>query len=202
MHYHAEVYIPPNVNEVKEYIEEVMVPHSEYYQEEDGPEEYNENGIYDWYQIGGRWMGAHTNYDYDPTSDPQNTQTCNICGGTGFRNDPIGLKFREEASSYTCNGCGVFDEETKQWTHSKFGPGIKVKWPTQWVEYDGDVIDIKQLKDDFSCYTLIVGDKVFLCENWTGKEFVTNCEFDGNVIKKLTEFGITEGRVATVDYHS
>jgi hypothetical protein len=199
MHYHAEVYIPPNVNEVKEYIEEIMAPHSEYYQDDDcGTEEYNKVGIYDWYQIGGRWTGVHTNYN--PRTDPLNTETCIICGGTGFRNDDIGVNLRKE--NYTCNGCGHYNEETKQWTHGQWGPGISLKWSTQWVEYDGDIIDIKQLDNNFTCHTLIVGNEVFHCENWTGNEIVTNPEFNGNVAKKLAELGITEGYVATVDYHS
>lgn len=110
-----------------------------------GPNEEN-GGFWDWYQIGGRWSG--TLDGFDPATDPANVESCTVCGGTGFRNDAMGVSARAEAPTYTCNGCGTYDSETMTWGHKKEGPGKRVKWPTSWAQRKGDIIPIENLTQE------------------------------------------------------
>lgn len=71
----------------------------------------NPNRKWDWYSIGGRYSGKFE-LGYDPEKDPANIETCDLCGGTGIRNDSV-------VQNKECNGC--------------HGKGRRAKWPTQWV---------------------------------------------------------------------
>ena len=93
---------------------------------------YNPKSKWDWYSIGGRYTGF-LDPDYDPSKDPANTGICNICKGSGVRNDmPV---FAEGADPFKsspirletakCNGCD--------------GKGKSIKWPTEWKKHSGDV---------------------------------------------------------------
>src|SRR5512147_5592 len=93
--------------------------------------ETSANGVFDWYQVGGRWTGTLVP-DYNVDDDPANQERCDLCNGTGFRRDDVGKKMREEDPTYTCNGCGEYDADAKKWGHSKLGPGVRIQWPTQW----------------------------------------------------------------------
>lgn len=205
MHYYAEIYLK-ELDNVEEQIAGILSPYSEHNEveqiEEDG-ETYWHNPIafFDWYQIGGRWTGEHTGYD--PSEDVENVKTCDLCKGSGFRRDLVGLKAAMEHTSYTCNGCGTFDRETKKWIHGPYGKGRRLVWPTQFAKYKKDIIDIKDpdLKSDLSSYTLIVGPEVFHKEEWNGSTF-EKTKFDGNVLKKLAELKINTGYLVTIDYHS
>ena len=66
----------------------------------------NPNARWYWWQIGGRWSGAFL-AGYDPHEDPANREPCYLCVATGMRGEQ------------ECNGCD--------------GTGVKVKWPTEWV---------------------------------------------------------------------
>ncbi len=67
-------------------------------------------GHWDWYQIGGRYTGVF-NPEYDPREDPDNIEICNLCQGTGKREDMV--------VANGCNGCR--------------GTGRAVKYPTKWI---------------------------------------------------------------------
>ena len=103
MHFHAEIHLETNTDFEKQ-IEQIMAPYSE---------EISEDGWWDWWQIGGRWTNAHDS-SYDPEADPRNQEICFLCNGTGFRNDKIGIEARKNDSTYTCNGCGRYDNEKKK----------------------------------------------------------------------------------------
>jgi hypothetical protein len=62
MHYHAEVHIT-STEDVDAQVAAIMAPFDE--------NQHPKKGIWDWYQIGGRWTGAHDGYD--PESDPENS---------------------------------------------------------------------------------------------------------------------------------
>ena len=161
------------------------------------------SGFWDWYQIGGRWSGAHGTYN--PEDDPENIEICTICHGSGFRIDPIGQDARDKDPSYTCNGCGEYDGNKGGWTHSKYGAGMKLKWATEWKENPGDITPVKDIPEDMDCYTLIIGHPfneamVYHREEWNGESF-KKTEFDGNVKKQLEKLGIKSGYLVTVDYH-
>ena len=110
-----------------------------------GPDEEN-GGFWDWYQIGGRWTGALDGYK--PDEDPRNVEQCEQCHGTGFREDEIGLDARCGNSTYTCNGCGTFDEESKRWKHGKHGPGKRTVWPTRFADHPGDIAPIESVTEE------------------------------------------------------
>jgi len=96
-----------------------------------GPCEEN-GGFWDWYQIGGRWTG--TLDGYEPDKDPANQYKCELCKGTGKRDDKIGKEHREKNPDYGCNGCN--------------GTGTAVQWPTGWKRHDGDIMPVANLKEE------------------------------------------------------
>ena len=165
MHHHAEVLISSD-EDVIEQVREAMAP----YYEENEPE----GGFWDWYQIGGRWMGAHVS-GYDPYEDPQHMATCRWCGGTGRRTD-----VEPADPEMGCNVC--------------HGDGVELLWATQWDPYPKDVIPVSEIPDDLTCVTLILPDGALQEDGLK--------EFEGNVKKTLEAKGITEGFLVTVDYHS
>ncbi len=208
MHYHAEVLLAlfkdEPLDSIKALISKIMEPFSEHLEvekyEEDGETYWmNPIGFWDWWQIGGRWTGKHD--DYKPEDDPRNIEKCHICNSTGLRDDKSGIEHRKKDPSYTCNGCGFYNSETKLWEQSHYGKGMCLSWPTNWADHEGDIVPVQQIKKDFSCYSLIINNKVYHQEEWTGNNFVQT-EFDGNVTNKLKELNITDGYLATVDYHS
>ena len=196
MHYHAEVWVPWELESAaSRFVESVLAPYRE---NEDG------EGWWDWYQIGGRYTGRHVP-DYDPNTDPDNIETCDICNGTGFRTDKLGNKERAKTPSYTCNACGDFDRPVKGkitgWKHGPAGAGKQVKWPTKWARFTGDIMEVKDLPESLTCYTLIVQGQVFQREIWTGDDFIGG-GFDGLVVSVLKNLNVTRGHLVTVDYHS
>lgn len=203
MHYHVEVWLPNITDDLDEQIELTMYPFSEnadvFYDEE---EEYwyNPDAIFDWYRIGGRYTGRHDGYD--PSKDLDNWENCPLCRGTGFRDDVIGKDARKKNPSYTCNGCGVFDAKIGKWSHGPNGEGFRLKWPTQWVRYSGDVIEVAKIKDDLTAYHLVVGDKVYSYHNWDyDTHKLKDGSMRGTIKQKLEELGITDGYLVTVDCH-
>lgn len=72
---------------------------------------YNPKSKWDWYTIGGRWMGC-LNPDYDPEKDPRNFSKCDMCNGTGDRpewvtRDAEGNRVFKDKWAEECNGCNV-----------------------------------------------------------------------------------------------
>lgn len=170
---------------------------------------WNPIGFFDWFQIGGRWRGRH-DPTYDPHEDYSLYELCDICRGTGFRRDALGVVTRDEDPSYTCNGCGKYNNETKRWEHDDHGPGLRMSWPTQWGMHPIDVIALQDLPEDFTCYRLIVVREgkvvqMFYKEHFyhDGKRFrLKDTDFDGNVQKQLRKLNIRDGYLVTVDYHA
>lgn len=103
----------------------------------------NDDAHWDWYQVGGRWTGHLTPGSYDPEKDPRNIETCHLCAGTGLRIDAVGQKARLEDPAYTCNGCK--------------GAGKHAKWPTQWASYEGDQLQVKNLKEVKPTFAVLNG---------------------------------------------
>lgn len=159
-------------------VEKAMAPHQE---RDDGDRLV---GTWDWWQIGGRYTGMFT--DYDPTQDRANMEQCDLCGGTGDRAEWRGEP-PEGQHPDGCNGCQ--------------GKGVRVKWPTQWIDYEGDVTTARAaLESDFGCFALVMDGEFTERRAWNGEEFVEHSDFDGFVREKLTEAG--DARVIVVDYHS
>jgi len=186
MHYHAEVHTPNGIEDVARYVDQVMEPHREWYDDEND----TSGGWWDWFQIGGRWTGEH-DPDYDPAKDPRNHENCTICNGTGKRTDRIGEAARRDNPGYTCNGCGSDDTPA----------GIAIKWPTQRAEVGADVIPTRDCREDLTCHTLLVNGKALMVEEWTGKDF-KKTDFNGMVRETLDSMGLLNtGKLVTVDYH-
>lgn len=108
MHY-SNLVIIEKTDDVAAAVDAVMERHSEFW---------------DWYQIGGRWTGIFDGYN--PEDDPANIVECNLCNGTGKRED------MEVANG--CNGCK--------------GTGKHPKWPTEWAQRAGDVVPVESLTED------------------------------------------------------
>jgi len=172
MHYHAEVYLK-ELGNIERQIKGIMSPHQKQYDEDTD----ESTGFWDWWQIGGRWKGAHIP-EYDAGKDPEHQETCRLCGGTGKRTD------MEVANG--CNGCK--------------GTGLSTKWPTQWNPHEKDVIPISELPDKLTCYTLVLPDCVLHDQEWNGKDFVDG-ELKRTIKEALAKHNITDGYLVTVDYH-
>jgi hypothetical protein len=136
---------------VEDQVNEQMAPFQE--------ESWFENGSrWDWFQIGGRYTGKLS--DYDPETDPENQQVCDLCHGTGKR---LGMECENG-----CNGCQ--------------GKGVHTKWPTQWRHYDGDiqqVRDLRQMKPEkLAAYAFLTGRHWHEAERlgWFGRSAATECE--------------------------
>lgn len=186
MHYHAEIYLPTN-EDVEAQVKALMAPYCEH---------DHDNGWWDWYEIGGRWQGAHDHYD--PSTDIRNYEKCWLCDGTGYRNDELGRKARADDPTYTCNGCGQYEGG---WKHGPMGPGLQLKHASKWVQHAADVEAVETVRDDLTATTLILPGEVLRDEYWNGEAWVKT-EFTGPVKPELAKRNITTGFLVTVDYHS
>ena len=77
----------------------------------------------------------------------------------------------------------------------------EIKWPTKWARFAGDIMEIKDLPESLTCYTLMAQGQVFQHEIWDGDNFIDG-DFNGLVVPKLKELGIARGHLVTIDYHS
>lgn len=189
MHYLIGVILPFQYGDEKlaEAIEEILKP----WDENDGD---NENGHWDWWQLGGRFTGVWSGYD--PTKDPANYEKCWLCRGTGLRDDETARAHRAYNPDYTCNGCGYGQDPQ---------PGVKLKWPTEWVKKPGlDVVPIRALlaaEDAQLPYAIAAAPDVWLeRESWTGETFVP-CPDWPAVARSALEIR-RDCFIAAVDVHS
>ncbi len=184
MHYHLEIIMPPT-EKIDEEISRILAPFDE------GKED-SRNAFWDWYQIGGRFTGDHDGFD--AASDENNIEKCDLCAGTGFRADDVGNRAREAEATYICNGCGK-RQEGGTWTHSEFGAGKRLKWPTQWARYKGDIIPLRDLKPTQTAFRVIIAapnhagtgmEAVFMAakDNWNGASF-DESKWDGSIAEAI-----------------
>jgi hypothetical protein len=185
MHYHMEVWLADitKTNTLEKQIAKAL-------------RRYKDD-IWDWYQIGGRWTGAHIP-GYDSEADPDHQEKCSLCNGTGRRKDTFFLHTNEELDAWLkqtkgCNGCN--------------GTGTAIKWPTAWKPQEKDIIPVTDLPDGFCCHYLVISTppRIFSIDHYDSKEhkFLLNPDFAaGKVCDKLKELGITSGFLVTVDCHN
>lgn len=194
MHYYALVLIPPD-GEPEELVEAVLAPFCD---ERDG--DYNEDGWWDWWQIGGRWSGHLSGYD--PETDPANQEVCDVCGGTGTR-DWTGTNCTPEwiAECNGCNGCN--------------GTGVRTSWPTQWAMHDGDVMPVRlalaaiEASADKIPYRLVGGEVLAPCEirnpdwhkgdDWA--DYLIEVPNHRDTVLDTLRRADPEWRAVVVDYH-
>jgi hypothetical protein len=190
MHFLLYVLID-NSGDVEEQVNRLMEPYGEH---------TNEDGHWDWFQIGGRWTGHVSGYD--PHEDEENYSTCNICNGIGIRLDDIGIgagHHRKKLDKEIAEKVG----REYGWCNACNGLG-KSTWPTQFRRHSGDVVrpgDILRL-DDFEPYSMLTSDGQWLdCEKWN-RETATFTKDEGwaNVVKEILQNH--DGHVVVVDYHS
>lgn len=183
--------IPPDCERVKIPRRELYASFDEYMREYCGAEArdtetgrfgywHNRQGIWDFFQIGGRWTGILSGYE--PDKDPANSEPCWICEATGKRQDAP----RCGAGDLPCNGCS--------------GTGLAQKWPTQWAKHPGDIVACPiALTEAQTPYTLIGAGIFHAKEKWTGEDLIENPEHGDTVRRKAQEH---TGRAVVVDYHS
>jgi len=178
MHYHAEVWLPKDTENVRETVEDIMAPYQE---------EHSNNGFWDWYSIGGRWTGVHDGYD--ASQDIRNYAICNMCYGTGIRTDLV--EKTGEVHAKACRGC-----------NSCSGRGVRREWDN--TPHPGDIMELDKVKDSMSCFMLLVY-KDEETEIVKFKDFTYLLgEQSGESVKKYLKdnFDIIDGYLVTVDYHS
>lgn len=197
MHCHVELWVPDLSEDLEGLVAKELV---EFFEDEGR----NESGWWDWYQIGGRWKGAHVP-DYDPEQDKDHLTACFLCGGSGVR--------PEMNLDNGCNGCN--------------GTGQRTDWPTRWNMHPKDIIPTSECPNDLTCYRLVL-DKNGLNQVYDtpaavlreilGEDRVMSTEYfdynrpigdmlvktgwDGKVKDTLTRLGITGGYLITLDCHS
>lgn len=186
-HYFLGVLLPADTNAetIDDRVAEVLKP----WDENDGE---NENGRWDWFQIGGRWTGVWSGYD--PETDPANHKPCWLCNGTGMRNDALGRAHRAENPDYTCNGCMNGPK-----------PGIQIEWPTQWAKrLDLDILPVATFLGTEGMrlpYAIAAAPDVWLeKESWDGSTFV-ECPDWPAVVRAALDLR-RDMVIAVVDIHS
>jgi hypothetical protein len=143
-----------------------------------------EGRLWDWYQIGGRWKGAHVP-GYDGDTDPAHKERCTLCKGTGKRED------MEVENG--CNSCS--------------GTGIATTWPTQWKPHGRDAVPVAELPPELTAYAVVAGGELY-CENngyeeRGGKYTAIPGPLAGKTVAQLlASIGVKAGFSVTVDCHN
>jgi len=182
MHFHCEVYFKERPKDVLKAVSEVMRPFRERFNEV-------RSGFWDWWVIGGRFSGVHTETKLDPRKLKEFYRICKekglFCYGSENPEEVQKARRREE--------------------FLRLFPGFKGPIPSCRDAYkeDGypdDVVPVEEITGRLRCYTLILSGEVLHLEVWDGNEF-RKTDFDGYVKKALEMSGITTGYLVTVDYH-
>lgn len=210
MHYYALAIVPAE-GDLDALLAETMSPYDENEHLEDHHDakydetyERNPRGLWDWYQIGGRYSGRLSGYN--PGADPALTEVCWLCNGTGLRNDELGRRFRAQNPDYTCNGC----------SNSPAGPGRMAMWPSQWPRHHGDVMSaleftskLAEWTDGQMPYAIFThgSEAVTIKERWTGDEWekLHDDESIRTVLATILSARMRAGlsdRIVVIDYHS
>lgn len=202
-HYLAYAIIPAD-GDATELVTALLAPYDENCKVEQVTEDgetwwTNPDGVWDWWVIGGRWTGT-LSAGYDPRTDPRNIENCDLCHGSGRRDDRIGREYRATHPDYTCNGCS--------------GIGARVKWPTEWVAHPGDTADAldvtSRIADIQVPYALFVHGSerpAVLQETWNGEDWITH--HDEASMRQILLLNLSarmdaglKDRVVVVDCHS
>lgn len=124
---HASVLVvlPGEIREPQEAVQYEMEP----FDEEGGW--FRDGSRWDWWVIGGRFTGCLDLYD--PQMDKRNWESCDLCDGTGTRRD------LDKVVEGWCNGCSQFLKKG-------LAVGVRIKWPTEWVPHNGDVMTMGELR--------------------------------------------------------
>jgi hypothetical protein len=131
----------------------------------------NPKAKWDWWQIGGRWTGQ-LDGDYDPQKDIENQEWCNLCGGTGNRADfayyadpeNIEKTVFSAASGKAAESAIPAGYQRIEWCNGCRGKGLRVKWPTKWAKFDGDIKPVNQITLSFTPYAIVTPEG-----EWLGK---------------------------------
>jgi len=177
VHYHMEIWFREYPKDVDKAAEKAL----KRYAKEGGKDQF-----LDYYTIGGRWSGAHTPGEYNPTKDPANLETCHYCNGTGNREDlPDAYKPNDYKGKPWCNACQ--------------GTGQTVRHNRR--RYEGDIMSVDHVSPNLTCATLVIvkaGSRARVINE--GSVGLTS---EGmSVLDALQEANIKGGWLVTADYHS
>lgn len=98
-----------------------------------------------WWATGHWAAGAWS--DYNPTADPANWATCEICHGTGRRDDERGGTMRSADPGFTCNGCAGPGVQLAHVPTAARPAGTRLKSPYEWRAHPGDIVPLERLLD-------------------------------------------------------
>lgn len=186
MHFACIVGVPAGSVDTQSAVESALAPFFF-----DNPKADN-NAFWDWWQVGGRWTGFFAP-DYDPTTDPRNLETCDLCAGTGTRDwsgTDVSEEWIEECGG--CNGCR--------------GVGVRVKWSTRWAPHELDRISHDQAvrffdrEDAELPYRIVIGEQVIAKEEFNGETFVKTPNWREVVLNAVNLHRGCD--FVIVDYHS
>lgn len=198
MHFLTYVLVPGSTKNVEKAVAKALAPFQE--------GELDSRGWWDWYQIGGRWSGCLS--EYDPEKDPKNIEKCDLCEGTGVRDDRVGvangfptMTLKPEVAKSVgrtvgyCNGCG--------------GLGKRTKWPTQWDTHRGDIqCPSVALTKDMPYRVVLASGEVLHSENFVpsrkvgGGKFVKTKDYNKIVKAELKKAAAAGQLVVVVDCHN
>lgn len=82
-------------------------------------ESHGDGREWDWFERGGRWTGHLSGYD--PTADPANWETCDLCDGTGTRTAPVPTNPNWTPVPGQCNGCDQWKGKLPLGKRVRFG---------------------------------------------------------------------------------
>jgi len=185
------VVIPGDTEDVEGAVAAAMEPYNE---------NVNDAGWWDWWQIGGRYSGAFS--EYDPRTDQRNWEECLLCRGTGIRNDSIAQAHRRENPDYTCNGCSYHQPEG-------IPTGWRVKWPSDWAPVRSNVMKVADWltlpEDRRNCFAVVIPEvggherEIYVPDASDGKHFPDNPAFP-DTYAAIGRF--PDALIVAVDYHS
>jgi hypothetical protein len=176
MHFFTACVVPRGTTraEVDDVVAPMMAPFDE---------TENDDGWWDWWQVGGRWTGVWS--EYNPTTDPANIETCKLCGGTGTRRDMTLVN--------GCNGCG--------------GKGAAVTWPTQWVAVDDDIVPVPLVtrgpeNTSLPIYLVLPDGRCLQRETWDGENWnrIDDDVWRKSVLDVLADY--EDHAIVAMDIHS
>jgi len=185
MHYHGEIYFKEKPKDVVKAVSKVMKPFRERIDEE--TDEYV--GFWDWWVIGGRWSGIHTETKLDPVKLNEFYRVCNEKGLFLYgRENQIDVQEARRTEEFL----KLFPDFE--------GPVPTCRDPYKLDGYPDDIMPVEEVTSRLSCHTLILPGKV-LRLGTRDEDWFREADFDGYVKKALEARGITTGYLVTVDYH-
>jgi len=153
---------------------------------------YNPESFWDWWVIGGRWSGEHTNWL--------------LKAKYGDKMKLINEEFEKNYGWFTGGKANITEEQrAKQYEkvfrkHIPNFKGLIPAWRDTYKQdgFDDDIIAVKDIPvGQLDSYTLILPSGVYHSQTWNGKKFIDSDKKFTDLLKEVKG----KGYLVTVDYH-